>query len=134
MISPERGCPIHIIMERSTSKTMDCFVEFITQEEAATAVRKYWHYVESGKHPRLGTRHVDMELSNQDELLKGLFPRAKCVKWTDGVPKVIANKDPYSTGFQGFFTSEEMVGLVRHAEHPQRVSPNSCIMLLMTSI
>jgi hypothetical protein len=25
-------------------------------------------------------------------------------------------------GFQGFFTSEEMIGVIRHAEHPQRVS------------
>jgi hypothetical protein len=50
-----------------------------------------------------------------------MFPRAKSIIWENGSPVVITNDDPYSTGFKGFFTREEMVGLVRHAECPQRV-------------
>ena len=64
-----------------------------------------------------------IELSTQDALLADLFPRAKSVWWENGYPIIIDCDDPYSTGFKGFFTKEELVGLVRHAEYPQRVSP-----------
>ena len=65
---------------------------------------------------------ITVEASSQDELMKDMFPRAKCVCWKNGEPIIVGNDDPYSTGFAGYFTNEEMVGLVRHAEHPQRVS------------
>lgn len=109
-------------MERSTGKTMDCYVEFLTPTDAQETVTRINQVYESGRPPRLGCRPVEVELSSQDALLKELFPRAKCISWVNGMPHVIPNTDPYSTGFQGFFTSEEIVGLIRHAETPQRVS------------
>lgn len=121
------GSAIHIIMERSTAKTMDCYVELETPEDVQDTVTRINRVQELGRPPRLGARHVDVEISSQDVLLKELFPRAKCVVWRGGSPQVMPNTDPYSTGFQGFFTGEEMVGMVRHAETPQRVSATSLL-------
>ncbi|KKK18434.1 hypothetical protein ARAM_003659 [Aspergillus rambellii] len=120
LITPDRGCPVHIIMERSTAKTMECYAEFETPSEARETVVRINRIYETGRAPRLGNRHVDLELSNQDALLKDLFPRAKCVVWRDGMPYVMPNTDPYSTGFTGFFTTEEIIGAIRHAEMPHR--------------
>ncbi|PYH97677.1 hypothetical protein BO71DRAFT_372740 [Aspergillus ellipticus CBS 707.79] len=111
---------VHIIMERPTAKTMDCFVEFQTPTDAEETTKRINRIYETGRAPRLGNRHVEVELSNQDDLLKDLFPRAKCVIWKGGMLSVLHNTDPYSTGFAGFFTSEEIIGAIRHAEMPHR--------------
>lgn len=125
LISTDDGCPIHIIMERSTAKTMDCYVEFQTQGDAKDAVYRANKMQETGRIPKLGNRHINVELSNQDALLRDLFPRAKCVVWRDGVPYVMPNTESWSTGFTGFLTGEEVVGAIRHAEVPNRVSMSS---------
>lgn len=109
-------------MERSTAKTMDCYVEFQTFKDAQETVTRINKIFETGRAPRLGNRVVYVELSNQDELLRDLFPRAKCVSWQDGMPIALPNRDPYSTGFAGFLASEEILGAIRHAEIPHRVS------------
>ncbi len=118
------GTPIHIIMERSTSKTMDCYVEMKTHGAAVEQFRRHWDNVTGGSNrpPRIGHRLINVDVVTEDELMKDLFPRAKCVRWENGRPIIMENDDPYSTGFTGYFTNEEMVGLVRHAEHPNRVS------------
>ncbi|KAL2820019.1 hypothetical protein BJX63DRAFT_444974 [Aspergillus granulosus] len=120
LIGPENGCPIHIIMERSTAKTMDCYVEFQTQSDAKDTVIRINRIYETGRAPRLGNRHVDVELTDQNELLKDLFPRAKCIVWRGGMPYLMPNNDPYCTGFTGFFTREEIILAIRHAEIPHR--------------
>lgn len=109
-------------MERSTAKTMDCYAELETVEDARDTVIRINKIFETGRAPRLGNRVVDVELSDQDELLKDLFPRAKCLVWKKGVPITLENRDFYSTGFAGFFTGEEIYGAIRHAEIPHRVS------------
>lgn len=108
-------------MERSTAKTMDCYVEFDTAADAKEVVARINRIYETGRAPRLGNRHVEVETSSQDALLKDLFPRAKSVSWKDGFPIVVANTDLYSSGFTGFFTAEEIIGAIRHAEIPHRV-------------
>lgn len=123
LLPHELGTPVHIIMERSTAKTMDCFVEFVTEADARSALEWVNRCLPSHT-PRLGSRHVHVELSSQDELLKTIFPRAKCVAWVDGSPNIMPNTDRYSTGFQGFLTNEEMYCMVRHAENPRRVCWN----------
>jgi len=124
LIKPhEDGFPIHIIMERSTGKTMDCYIEIVNPEVAAVAYERGFGLVQC-KHPKLGQRHVTVELSSMGALLKDLFPRARSIVWDDeafGAPKPVETTDPYSSGFRGFFTAEEMAGVVRHAEYPQRV-------------
>jgi RNA recognition motif-containing protein len=114
------SCAVHIIMERSTSKTLDCFVEFSADSSIHDQIRRHEDLVLSGRHPGLGSRPVQVEESDQNALLAEIFPRAKSIVWESGAPVVLTNSDPYSTGFKGFFTKEEMVGLVRHAECPQR--------------
>lgn len=123
------GTPIHIIMERSTSKTMDCYVEMKNQGAALECCRRHWDDITGGsnKPPRIGHRLINVEVATEDQLMRDLFPRAKCVHWVKGRPLILENDDPYSTGFRGYFTNEEMVGLVRHAEHPNRVGSSTFV-------
>ncbi|RHZ55931.1 uncharacterized protein CDV56_106257 [Aspergillus thermomutatus] len=120
LITPQQGCAIHIIMERSTAKTMDCYAEFQSATDAQETATRINRIYETGRAPRLGNRSVDVEFSNQDALLKDLFPRAKCIIWKDAMPTAAPNNDPFSTGFSGFFTTEEIVNAIRHAEIPHR--------------
>lgn len=124
-------------MERSTAKTMDCYVELLTQADAEEALS--WVNRNLPAHsPRLGDRHVHVEMSSQDALLREIFPRAKCVLWKNGIPEIQPNTDRYSTGFQGFLTNEELFCMVHYAEAPKRVSlymsTAACGLLLITSV
>ncbi|KUJ23348.1 uncharacterized protein LY89DRAFT_573685 [Mollisia scopiformis] len=122
IISEQDFEPVHIVMERVTSKTLDCYVEFADLNEAVAAVNRYENNRMTGRNGRLGQRHVDMELSSQDALMKDLFPKAKNVNWRDGKPTIIPTNphDKYNSGFQGFISKEELVMLVKHVETPQR--------------
>ncbi|KAL4936741.1 hypothetical protein BDV06DRAFT_233056 [Aspergillus oleicola] len=120
LITAEQGCPIHIIMERSTAKTMDCYVEFQSQKDASDTVTHINRVYENGRTPRLGNRHVDVELTDQNALMRDMFPRAKCISWKSGAPSPQINNGPYCSGFTGLFTSEEIILAIRHAEIPQR--------------
>ncbi|OQD76947.1 hypothetical protein PENDEC_c003G06200 [Penicillium decumbens] len=70
-------CPIHIIMERSTGKTVCAFAEFDSYESAKEAVDRVNGAHDSHTGPRIGNRHVDVTLSSQEELLRAHFPMAK---------------------------------------------------------
>ena len=109
-------------MERVTSKTLDCFVEFENFNEAVNSVNYFEKRRLDGHAPRLGTRHVEIELSSQDQLMKALFPKAKNVEWNGAQAIILPTdpKDPYNSGFQGFVSSEELVLLTKHVESPQR--------------
>ncbi|CAI7650154.1 unnamed protein product [Penicillium glandicola] len=120
LLPSSQGCPIHIIMERSTGKTMDCYVEFATPMDAQDTVERINRGYDAGSTPRIGSRHVDIELSTPAKLLKATFPRAKCISWEGGKPTQLVNKDSWSTGFDGFLTDEELFCLTRHAEQPHR--------------
>lgn len=118
-------------MERVTSKTLDAYVEFVSFSEAANAVQRFDTNRIGGRGGRLGQRHVEVELSSQEELMKQLFPKAKNVEWHGCKPKIIARdeNDRYNSGFQGFVSREELVMLVKHVESPQRVSVSSVFLL-----
>ena len=124
LISETQFEPVHIIMERVTSKTLDCLVEFVNLSEAVQAVQRWENNRIGGRAGRLGQRHVELELSSQEQLMKDLFPKAKNVKWEGGRPVIIPRdpNDKYNSGFQGFISKEELVMLVKHVEAPQRVS------------
>lgn len=117
--------PVHIIMERVTTKTNDAYVEFMTPHAAIAAVDRHLRNTASGRHARLGDRPVEIELSSQSALMKDLFPLAKGVRW-DGAEPVILEDHPTEPWncFKGFITEEEMTMLVKHVEVPQRVSPS----------
>ncbi|KAJ6151297.1 hypothetical protein N7470_007891 [Penicillium chermesinum] len=133
--------PIHIIMERSTGKTMECYVEFKDCKEAKLAVSRVTRGSDVGLGPRMGIRHVDVSLSSPDMLMKAIFPLAKCIRWKNGRPIQVAQQpdEPWSTGFKGFLTPEEMFGCVRHAENPGRSSfsnkvPQRCYEFMSTTM
>ncbi|PBP16904.1 hypothetical protein BUE80_DR012369 [Diplocarpon rosae] len=122
IISEQEFEPVHIVMERVTSKTLDCYVEFVNFNEAVNAVNRFETNRTGGRGGRLGQRHVEVELSSQEQLMKDLFPKAKNVTWAGSKPIIKATEfnDPYNSGFQGFISKEELVMLVKHVEAPQR--------------
>ncbi|KAJ5742758.1 uncharacterized protein N7511_011159 [Penicillium nucicola] len=114
------ACPIHIIMDRSTGKTMDCYVEFTSQNIAAQVVQRLGNAYDTTSAPRMAGRHVEVSLSSQDALLKAIFPMAKCIKWTNGSPIMLEDIPEWSNGFDGFITHEELYCLGRHSDTPYR--------------
>ncbi|KAF7563884.1 hypothetical protein G7046_g266 [Stylonectria norvegica] len=113
--------PVHIIMERATSKTMDAFVEFQTLEDAMKTAEKHHQNLVNGRPSRLGDRPVDVELSSQASLMKDLFPLARGVFWDGAEPKVLPfnAREPWEN-FKGFISAEEMIMVVKHVEVPHR--------------
>ncbi|KUI57034.1 hypothetical protein VP1G_04374 [Cytospora mali] len=113
--------PVHIIMERVTSKTNDAYVEFMSMQAAVSAVEKHQKTVAAGRLSRLGDRPIEVELSSQSALMKDLFPLAKGVRWDGAFPVVLQDHptEPWNC-FKGFVTEEEMSMLVKHVEIPQR--------------
>lgn len=114
-------------MDRETGKTLDCFVELASLHEAQHVLKQFQKRQFQGRAPKIGDRHVSVELSSQEELMSEMFSRARLVRW-EGANPVILETDEYwgegikATGFQGFLTNEEITMLVKHAETPQRVS------------
>ncbi|CAG7943006.1 unnamed protein product [Penicillium salamii] len=138
-IGSDHGPHIHIIMERSTGKTMDCFVEYRTLEDARRTCASLNRNYDLGSAPRMGARHVDVEMSSAAELMKALFPLAKCISWPNGKPVVSSRRPSWSTGFDGFLTDEELFCLKRHAEQPHRSAfaskvPQRCFESLISTI
>lgn len=123
MILNDNQEPVHIIMERVTSKTHDAYVEFVTLHDAMKAVEKHSRGPGKGKPSRLGDRPVEVELSSQAMLMKDLFPLAAGIFWDGSKPNIKASTEgePWND-FKGFITEEEMTMLVKHVEIPQRVS------------
>ncbi|KAL2161128.1 hypothetical protein VTH06DRAFT_8347 [Thermothelomyces fergusii] len=114
--------PVHIIMERVSSKTQDCYVEFVSTQDAVRAVDRHRDNAQKGRPSRLGDRPVEVQLSSQAALMRDLFPLAAGVWWDNARPVIQAPVDgqPWKT-FKGFVTEEEMTMLVKHVEIPQRV-------------
>ena len=120
VITPDINPAIHIIMDRLTGKTMDCFVEFFSTPDARAASNSL--NLRAKHMNRINDRIVNVVTSSQAEFLKELFPKAKSVSWERGTPMILEAKEPYNTGFKSFVSAEEVGLLVRHAEQPHRVS------------
>ena len=110
-------------MERVTSKTQDCYIEFGSTHDAVRAVERHRENGHKGRPGRLGERPVEVLLSSQAALMQDLFPLAAGIWWDNGKPVIQAPIDgqPWKT-FKGFVTEEEMTMLIKHVEMPQRVS------------
>jgi hypothetical protein len=128
------GWAVHIIMERSSGKTMDCYVEFNSTSDAMNAVQRVKRMHDANQGPRMGNRYVDLSLSTQAALMKALFPRAKCIEWVNGRPNKVPKRqdEPWSSGFNGFLTDEELFCVVRHAREPNRVCASCHLSVLFT--
>lgn len=113
-------------MERSTAKSMDVFVEFESERDAALAVLRFQREPRRAttqghaRKPRMGDRTVKVELASQSELMQELFPRAKCVQWNGQDPTVFAPAEEWTSGFSGFVTPEELHSTVKYATNPSR--------------
>lgn len=120
---PPFQCPVHIIMERTSGRTMVCYAEFNNEQCARAVVHRLNQVLDAEQRPRMGNRRVDVSLSSQDALLKELFPMVKCIDWVDGQPVERRKREDewYSTGFSGLLTDEELFCLAKHARDPQRV-------------
>ncbi|KAI9670866.1 MAG: hypothetical protein M1817_003751 [Caeruleum heppii] len=120
ILAPQHGPAVHVIMERISGKTLDCFVEFETGQEALNTAARFSPQRESGRKLRLGDRSVTVEMSSQAELMKELFPKANHVQWSGQRPILQNQAGSAYSGFKTFITSEEMVATVKHVETPQR--------------
>lgn len=120
------GVPIHVIMEKPTGKTMDCFVEFRTQEAARDCVKRFEYSAQPGRGTKIGNRNVSLDLSSQAELMRAVFPRSRLAEFDQvtGRPRIMSHdEDPsWTAGFRGYITLEEIYGMTRFAETPSRVS------------
>lgn len=129
-----QGWPLHIIMEKPTGKTMDCFVEFPSYEAARDCVKQFDYTATPGRATKIGNRNVSLDLSNQGELMRALFPRARFVHFDEftGRPTIMSHDTDasWSIGFRGYFTLEELYGVTRFAETPSRVSDASPLLQL----
>ncbi|XXH05774.1 hypothetical protein Hte_012212 [Hypoxylon texense] len=112
--------PVHIMMDRVTSKTYDIFVEFLTLGDAANAVAKHGDAAMRGRQPRLGHRYVDVNLSSQGELMSSLFPFAKGVNWYSHPYGITLYSNWSWENFDGFVSDEEMNMIWKHVESPGR--------------
>ncbi|EPS28431.1 hypothetical protein PDE_03377 [Penicillium oxalicum 114-2] len=114
--------PIHILMERSTGKTTDCYVEFASDIDAEEAIQRIQNQHDGHQGPRMGNRLIEVTMSSPDALMKAVFPLTKGIKWERGRPvQVLKREDEFwSTGFDGFLTDEELFCTARHAREPNR--------------
>ncbi|KAI9804917.1 MAG: hypothetical protein M1833_006220 [Piccolia ochrophora] len=120
-IDGAQGGAIHIIMERTSGKTVECFVEFQTLSAANRQVIRWRSTSRVGRHQLLGKRFIVLELSSQEVLMAALFPKANCVEWQGQKPVIRPNTEAFSSGFKGFVTQEELVMMVKHAEAPNHI-------------
>lgn len=114
--------PIHIMMERITTKTGAAYVEFYDARSAYKVVEKHNNARTQGKPIRIQNRMVTASISSHDALMTDLFPCARGVTWRNGEPYVQSDN-----AFKGFVSEEELIGLVKNIEFPGRVSFNPLI-------
>ncbi|KAI5810020.1 hypothetical protein DFH27DRAFT_170935 [Peziza echinospora] len=111
IVPDDIGLSVHIIMDRASGKTMDAFVEFTCPKDAYRCVIR-----KRGK--ILGARHVLLDVVNQEELMKEIFPRARGVAWEGVIPKVLNGENGNTKA--DIVTKEELVLVVGHARTPHR--------------
>ena len=119
-------------MERPSTKTLDCFVEFDSPKIARDWFKKWFNTV-TDVELKFKNRIATVEVSNQDELHRSLFPHAKGIKWQDGQPHKVANAGSNAT-FRGFLNEEELRCLWNSAERPHRVCHPSLVVGLLLII
>ncbi|ETS84893.1 hypothetical protein PFICI_02918 [Pestalotiopsis fici W106-1] len=108
--------PIHIILEKVTAKTLDAYAEFETPADALRALERIQENIAHNRPPRIGSRIVKVEFSNQAALMSDIFPVAHGVTWQGSHP-MIRTDSPYPIdNFKCFTSEEENLQLSRHFE------------------
>ncbi|KAK6350362.1 hypothetical protein TWF696_006594 [Orbilia brochopaga] len=112
---PEEQGGVHIIMDRTTGKTMDCFLEFPT---AATAERFVQKRYNNNRRCILGGRHISLELVKQGDLMRWLFPKTKGALWDNNGNLIVEAGTPQTS--VEIISREELVMILGHARTPHR--------------
>jgi len=113
---------IHIIVDRSSGKTMDCFVEVDTYQEAVNIVKLHAGRSKNDRKLKVGERQITINLSSQAQLMAEMFPKAKCVVWNGQEAQIHLPRVINDSGFLGFVTGEELSATLKQADNPLRVS------------
>jgi len=93
---------------------MDAYAEFMNANDA-------WKCVSRRRSQVLGNRRLSLDVVNQSELMKNIFPRAKGIIWEGAMPAPSANKPEFGSRTE-VISREELVLVVNHARTPHRVS------------
>lgn len=115
---------INIVIERTNSKTQECFVELDSEDTMKVVMSRYNSMLLESRAPRMGTRLITVDGCSQGGMMKDVFPRAACIVWDEktGLAIRTVNDDMYTSGFRGFTTKEELFVLVKYTTEPDRVS------------
>ncbi|KAK6511965.1 hypothetical protein TWF481_000864 [Arthrobotrys musiformis] len=113
---PEEHGGIHIIMDRTTGKTMDCFLEFPTVGAAERFIQRRCN---NNRRCILGGRHISLELVRQGELMRWLFPKVRGATWGDNGGLVLGDWTALSATVE-IISREELVMILGHARTPHR--------------
>ncbi|KAH9819760.1 Actin-related protein 2/3 complex subunit 4, partial [Teratosphaeria destructans] len=116
---------VHVIMERSTGKTNDAFIELTSEVEAVRVVSQSEKRMLNGRPQKMGDRTVEVVMSCQEDLMHEMFGKAKKIVWAGNMPVVSNEVECYypgvpSEGFNGFIGTEELHEMLQRCEHPQR--------------
>ncbi|KAF2773700.1 hypothetical protein EJ03DRAFT_104920 [Teratosphaeria nubilosa] len=116
---------VHVIMERSTGKTNDAFIELASEVEAVRVVGQSEKRTLNGRPQKMGDRTVEVVMSCQEDLMHEMFGKAKKIAWAGNTPVVSNEVECYypgvpSEGFNGFVGTEELHEMLQRCEHPQR--------------
>ncbi|KAF2417998.1 hypothetical protein EJ08DRAFT_666346 [Tothia fuscella] len=132
---------IHIIQERQTGKTTDIFVELKDWDQADRCNRRFNNLQDRGRDPKLGSRKIKVTMSTNSELMRAIFPLAKC-EWVNGMPERTPEyvRD-HGSEWDGFVTSEELVKVLLFCEQPRSAktrfaveSPQRVYQFMMTTL
>ncbi|KAK6348750.1 hypothetical protein TWF730_009523 [Orbilia blumenaviensis] len=113
---PEEHGGIHIIMDRTTGKTMDCFLEFPTVGAAERFIQRRCN---NNRRCILGGRHISLELVRQGELMRWLFPKVRGAAWGDDGELAVGEWTVLSPPVE-IVSREELVMILGHARTPHR--------------
>jgi len=113
---------IHIMFDRQSAKSGDCYIEFPSASAVALVMnsRKNTHQSDGKVYRNISDRRVYLEPSTHEELMREVFPKAKCVTWYGQEPVIHPPNDIYTSGFAEFVTSEELVLTNRWANEPHK--------------
>lgn len=112
----------HIIMERTSGKTMDAFIEFCTPADAVEAVRR--SNKSSNRKFAINGRDAILSTATHEDLQESVFPMARGIKWNGATPCKILDTMTTKAGhrFFGFVAKEEMDLLEKHCIYSERVN------------
>jgi hypothetical protein len=109
---------IHIIQDRVSGKTHEVYVELEDLMELDKVLRRFHHLQSKRREPKMGTRKTLQQSCSNSQLMKAIFPHAKC-EWVDGQPvrseQYLQN---YPSEWNGFITPEELHKVSFHVEEP----------------